>query len=76
MGLRAHFRNHVLAKAYKMADEIPAANWLVAYEKPSHDVHTNQHPPEGKSADGSAESIAECAERSHKGNIGKAIRPI
>lgn len=59
-----------------MAVEIQAANRLVASEKWSHDVHTKRHPPEGKFADGSAESIAEWAERSHNGNIGKAIQSI
>ncbi len=59
-----------------MAVEIQAANRLVASEKWSHDVHTKKHPPEGKFADGSAESIAEWAERSHNGNIGKAIQSI
>ncbi|QBQ74633.1 hypothetical protein BcepSauron_253 [Burkholderia phage BcepSauron] len=53
--------------------EINAATRLVATEKWSHDVHTKKHPPEHKFSDGSAESIAEWARKSHGGDTKKAM---
>jgi hypothetical protein len=48
----------------------------VTAEKWSKDVDTKKHPPEGKFAEGSAEEIANWAERSHKGDLGKAIQSL